>query len=552
MQVVMKRDASGFMVRWSDELAARAHAEGAWPDRTVAQFAQDRYLARPDRVQLVDNDRALTCRQLYQGALKLAGYYRAAGLKAGDVVSFQLPNWWEAQLVNLAGAMTGVVVNPIVPIYRDAEVSYMLDTVGAKIVFIPDSFRNFDYAAMMRRILPDMVARPAVVVVRGQSKDHGFDGFERIVETASPVAGPDAVDPDAVKMVMFTSGTTGRSKGVLHSHNSIHADGMKMAPALGLDDRDCTFSPSPITHVSGYLWALNIPWLTDIPAVTVDVWDPQVAFDTVRRHGCSFMLGATPFLQGLLDVVRERGETLPGLRQYLCGGAAVPPSLIYDAMALLPNVIAWRNFGATEVPTMTRAPERREDALFGAETDGRIHYCDVKIIDLVSGEPVSAGQEGEICAREASMALGYLNSEDNADAYDDEGYFHMGDIGMLVHGDHIVVTGRKKDLIIRAGENISAKEIEDVLLADAQIADAAVVSMPSAKTGEAICAFIVPEGDARPDMGYVTALVAAAGLAKQKTPEYVALSPELPRTASGKIRKDVLRDQARAFTLSAR
>jgi acyl-CoA synthetase (AMP-forming)/AMP-acid ligase II len=549
MPVTLRRDISGFMVRHDPEMVLRAHAAGVWPDRTVAQFAEMRAREHPERVQLIDQDYELSCAELYGAACRLAGALVAGGIVPGDVIAFQLPNWWEASVITLAAAMMGAVINPIVPINRDAEVSYFLNAVAAKLVFIPESFRNFNYASMLDRIRPELASRPGVVLVRASGLHPGFEDFASLIANASALAAPRDVDPDAVKLVMFTSGTTGRSKGVLHSHNTIHADGLKMIPALGLSAADRTFNPSPVTHVTGCLWVLNVPWLADIPAVTVDVWEPARALDLLIRHRINFMLGATPFLQGLLGEARARNEHLPDLRQYLCGGAAVPPTLIYEAAEWFTNAIVWRNFGATEVPTMTRPPVSRADIRLGAETDGRLHGCDVKIADLASGEPLSVGEEGEILAREASMALGYLVTADNKAAYDEDGYFRMGDIGKLVEGEHVLVTGRKKDLIIRAGENISAKEIEDVLLAAPGIADAAVVAMPSRKTGEAVCAFIVADGDAKPGLASVTRLIAAAGLARQKTPEHVEIVAQLPRTASGKVRKDVLREQAACLAI---
>lgn len=542
----MRRDVSGFMMRWDPLLAAWAEDLGDWPNRTVAQFAQDRCVEHPDRVQIIDEGQPFTCRDLYDGARALASYFEAIGLKAGDVVSFQLPNWREANVINLAAAMIGVVVNPIVPINRDAEVSYMLNASGTKVMFVPALFRKFDYLAMMARIRPELEKPPVVVVVRGDpSSDHAR--FEDLLGKASPIAGPRDIDPNALKLLLYTSGTTGRPKGVLHTHNTVHADGMKMVPALGLTPDDRTFSPSPITHVSGYLWVLNHPWLKDIPAVTVDVWNAERAFDLIEQYPCAFMLGATPFLQDMVRIAKARGSNLPFLRQYLCGGAAVPASLMYEAAHVFENCIAWRNFGASEVMTMTRGPASREDMRYGAETDGKLHHCRVKIVDIATGDPVAPGEEGEILAWEPSMAAGYARTEDNGPAYDEDGYFRMGDIVKLVQDDHVVVTGRKKDLIIRSGENISAKEIEDALVGHPMIADIAIVSMPSVVTGEAICAFIVPQGDARPAVPDLDRAVAAAGLARQKTPEHVVLIDELPRTASGKIRKDVLREQARVI-----
>jgi acyl-CoA synthetase (AMP-forming)/AMP-acid ligase II len=542
VEIASRLDVSGFTVRWNPTVAAMAAEFGDWPNRTVAEFARDRARANPDRVQLIDDGLELTAGDLYGRIQRLAAWFEEIGLNRGDVVSFQLPNWWEANVINTAAAMVGIVVNPLIPIYRDAEISYMLNASGAKLIFIPEVFRKFDYLAMMRRIAEGLSRPVRVVTVRGSTGER----FEDVIAAASPLEAPRDVDPDAVKLVLFTSGTTGRPKGVLHTHNSIHADGMKMVPALGLSAADRTFCPSPVTHVSGYLWALNHPWLADVPAVMVDVWEARRAFDLVEHYRCSFMLGATPFLQGMVDEARRRGARLPFLRQYLCGGAAVPPSLIYDAAAVFENCIPWRNFGASEAMTMTRGPSSRSDLKMGAETDGKLHHCETKIVDIVTGETLTDGEEGEILAREPSMAVGYASAEDNVHAYDEAGYFRMGDIGRIVHGDHVLVTGRKKDLIIRSGENISAKEIEDTLLASGIVDEVAVVARPSAKTGEAICAFIVAGRSGMPSLPTIAAIISDAGLARQKTPEHLVRVDELPRTASGKVRKDLLRDMAKA------
>lgn len=546
--IEQRRDVGGWLTRWHPQLAARAVSAGDWPDRTVADFARERVAAHPERIHIFDGELQLSCGTLYRYALRLAGYFVRIGLRPGDVISFQLPNWWETSVIDLAAAMTGVVTNPIVPINRDAEVSYMLGESRSKLMFLPGVFRKYDYVAMLKRITPGLSSVPGIITVRDSSGQH--TDLDALLTSSEPLDAPFSTDPNAVKLLMYTSGTTGRPKGVLHSHNSFHADSIKMKPAMRLHDDDVIFCPSPVTHISGYLWALNMPWCGNMPAVLLDVWNAERAFDLIERHQCAFMVGATPFLQDLVAVSHQRGIGLASLKSYLCGGASVPPSLIYDAAERFPNCIPWRTFGATEVPTMTGPPASRADLRLAAETDGRLNRAEVKIVDLVSGVPVEAGGEGEILAREPSMAIGYARVEDNDGAYDEDGYFRMGDIGRLVDGDHLICTGRKKDLIIRAGENISAKEIEDVLYRSEKVAEVAVVSMPSRKTSEAICAFIVTRDGHTIDLPEVAALVREAGLARQKTPEHVELVDELPKTPSGKVRKDQLRQLARSFALA--
>ena len=536
------RDPGGWLVRRDAEMAVAARANGDWPDKTVWSFAAERAALHPQRIQMVDNDLELSCADLVERSRRLASYLQASGLAAGDVISFQLPNWWEAAVIVLAAAMTGVVVNPIVPINRESELRFMLADARARILFIPDTFRGYSHVDMMRRLAPELPDL-RVVVVRGKAK--GFEEFDALLRDISPLGPAVEVDPDAVKLIMYTSGTTGRPKAVLHSHNSIHADSARMIRALKLSPRHLTFCPSPVTHISGFLWTLNMPWYGDIPVVMTDVWDSRQAYDILRRRRCTIAIGATPFLQGLVDIASREGP-LPDLEHYICGGAAVPPSLIYQAAERFPNGIPWRTFGATETATLTCGPETRSMLRMGAETDGRLMQTQVKIIDVTTGLPAAPGAEGEILVRCASMALGYACPEDNQDAYDAEGYFRMGDLGRIVEQDHLVCTGRKKDLIIRAGENISAKEIEDVLILHPAIQDVAVVSMPNARTGEAICAFVVVAQDQAVDLALVTSLIAKAGLARQKTPEHVILVQDLPRTPAGKVRKDQLRMVAAA------
>lgn len=545
MAVEIRRDVGGWMLRWDAAMAAQAALTGDWPNQTVAQFAQGRAMATPGRIQLIDGDLALSCAAIYARAQRLAGYFLSIGLTPGDVISFQLPNWWEASVIDIAASMTGIVTNPIVPINRDAEVTYMLNESRSRVMFVPEVFRKYEYAGMMRRIAPGLRAAPRVVVVRGASGD--FAHFDALLAESPPLKTALTVDANAVKLLLYTSGTTGRPKGVLHSHNSFHADSIKMKPAMQLLDSDVIFCPSPVTHISGYLWALNMPWCGNMPAVMLDVWDPDRAFDQMQRYQCAFMVGATPFLQDLVTVAKRRGATLPHLKSFLCGGASVPPSLIYEAAELFPNCIAWRTFGATEAPTMTGPPASRRDMHLAAETDGRLHRAQVKIVDP-SGAMLPAGMEGEILVREPSMALGYARLEDNEGAYDSEGYFRTGDLGRIVHIDHIVCTGRKKDLIIRAGENISAKEVEDAIYHLPKVAEVAVVSMPSRKTGEAICAFVVLRAGETLVLPELSQVIADAGLARQKTPAHVESVSELPKTPAGKVRKDLLRLQAQRYS----
>jgi acyl-CoA synthetase (AMP-forming)/AMP-acid ligase II len=537
----MRTDPGGWTYRWDAEAAARMSAAGIFPDKTVGEFAAERAAAHPDRVQIVDCEREFTCAEIYAGARRLAAWFIAQGFTPGQVISYQLPNWHEANIIDLAASLAGLVVHPILPIHREAEATYMLNDCRSRLVFIPAEFRRFDYRALMRKVLPGVAVPPRVVVLRGDAQE--FMPFAPLLEASDRGVTFPKVDANAVKIIMYTSGTTGRPKGVLHSHNTLHATVAKSATWLGLTPERFTLNPSPITHVTGALYALVMPWHSDIPVVLMDVWEAERAFDLMLKYNCAFMGGATPFLQELVAVSERRGQPLP-LRFFGCGGAAVPPALIHRANQLFPNCRAYRGYGATEVPSLAVGPR---DPRYAAETDGCIYRGEMKVVDLATGAPLPDGEEGEILARAPNMMLGYARESDNVEAYDEEGYFRMGDIGKRVFGNHVLITGRKKDLIIRAGENLSAKEIEDALHRHPAVQEAAVVSMPSRRTGEGVCAFIIAKPGQTVTLPHIAAFIAECGLAKQKTPEHVQIVPDFPRTGSGKIRKDLLRETAKGF-----
>jgi acyl-CoA synthetase (AMP-forming)/AMP-acid ligase II len=312
------------------------------------------------------------------------------------------------------------------------------------------------------------------------------------------------------------------------------------------------FNPSPVTHVTGALYSLCLPFTVGVTTVMLDVWEPELGLAMMRRRKVTGIVAATIFLQNLVDEAKKQGEGLQDLRFFLCGGAQVPPDLIREASRVFPNCIASRIYGSTEVPCITAGVNSRALQELGADTDGQIWLGDAIVVDAVTGALLPKGEEGEILTRAPQQFLGYAHEDDNADAFDESGYFRMGDLGRIVHDDFIVVTGRKKDLIIRAGENISPKEIEDILFNHPAIADIAIVAMPNARTGEAACAFVIPRDGQSIDLAEIKRYLMSCGTAVQKIPERLEIVSEMPRTSVGKIRKDILRQTARELAGDAR
>lgn len=517
----------------------RAFAEkGLWDDRTIADMAVALADQEPDFVAFVDGEERLTRAALLAEAGALSVVLHARGLRPGDVLAFQVPNWREAAVINLAAAMSGLVINPIVPIYRDHEVGQMLADCRARALFVPAAFRNFDYAAMALRIqqgLPDLAH---VFTVRGAGEN---DYTALIAEGEGRSFARPHVDPLGVKMVLYTSGTTGRPKGVLHSHVTLGRILRTSAEHWGVQPGEATLMPSPVTHISGYANGLEAPLVCATRTVLMESWDARAAIALIERHELVGTVAATPFLVELAAAARDTGNGLPSFRFFACGGAAVPADLIPEASTAFARCRPFRVFGASEVPLVTFGWP--DDPQLAATTDGEIVDYQVRIVDG-DDHDLPDGQEGEILARGPGMMMGYADAEQTAEAITADGYFRTGDLGVRSTDGALTITGRKKDLIIRGGENISAKEIEDVLHLHPAVREAAVVAMPHERLGEGVCAFVIASRDV--DAAALTAHVAASGLAKQKIPERFELVEDFPRTASGKVRKDQLRAMIKA------
>ncbi|WNG83254.1 AMP-binding protein [Mycobacterium sp. ITM-2016-00316] len=476
----------------------------------------------PDRVLIVDGDVDLTVAALHRQAGALATEM-ARRMPTGSVVSFMLPNWHEAAIVYLAATMAGMVVNPILPSLRDRELQFILTDADVRMIFIPGQFRGFDYAAMVSRVATTVSSPPEVVVVRGEHP--GQTPLPELL--AAPPADPVDLDSDAVRMIMYTSGTTGRPKGVLHSHVSLHALIRQLGEHWRIDEGDAFLVPSPIAHIGGSIYAFECPLLLGSVAVLMEKWDPDEAVTLMRTHRCTHTAGATPFLVGLLDAAERAGSRLPDLKVFVCGGASVPPSLIRKATGYFDKAIVTRVYGSTEVPVSTVGSP--EDAERAADTDGHPGVADIRVVD------------GEIRVRGPQMLTGYLHEEDASEAFDDEGYFRTGDLGHLTEDGHLVVTGRAKDIIIRNGENISPKEVEDILIGHPGIAEIAVVGIPDSRTGERACAVIIPAAESTPGVQDLRDLLSAHGLATFKAPEQVAIWDALPKNDAGKVLKHQIR-----------
>ncbi|ORA19081.1 AMP-binding protein [Mycobacterium arosiense] len=515
--------------------ALDAYQRGLWVHTTLADALHAAAQASPGRIILMDKDTRLDCATLHTQANALATALLAR-MPTGSVVSFMLPNWHEAAVIYLGATLAGMVVNPILPSLRDHDLRFILDDAGAAMLFVPQRYGGHDYAGMLERVTAAMSRPPEVVVLRGDAGRHTPYG-SLLGRPPSAAAALPVLDPDSVRMILYTSGTTSRPKGVLHTHNSMHALICQIRDHWMIAPGDTFLVPSPVAHIGGSIYAFECPLLLGTTAVLMDRWDASEAVALMDSRRCTHMAGATPFLQQLLSAAERAGTRLPDLKVFICGGASVSPALIRRAADYFEHAVVTRVYGCTEVPVTTVGAPRPDEAGAAADTDGRPGIAEIK---LVAHQAAPAG-DGEICVRGPQMLRGYLHPEDDAESFDGAGFFRTGDLGRWVGDGYLVVTGRAKDVIIRSGENISAKEVEDLLAEHPGIAEIAVVGLPDERTGERACAVIVPSGTEHPDVASLLALLVSKGVAKFKAPEQVVIADALPKNDAGKVLKHRIR-----------
>lgn len=532
------------------DLAVRYRAAGHWRDQTVDHFLERAAARYPDTVAVIDGDWRLTFADVERESMRLAAALHDRGVQPGDVVSFQLPNSADAVVVFHAIHRVRGVANPIVPIYREREVGFILGQAGTKVAFVPGTHRGFDHSAMyatLRQRLPEL---DLVVTTDGRATDDQTVGLADLIASATPemieaVRALPPADPDDVCLLLYTSGTTADPKGALHSHNTLVFENMSMIDTFGLNERDVVFNPSPVTHVTGVNCALTLPFLLGAPVVLQDAWDPEVALTRVLEERASFMIFATPFLRGLLDAAVARGVRTPSVRYIICGGADIPDSLVTRSTEVLGTVT--RMYGATEGPSVTSA-NRFDDPGLRTGTDGRVLAPTEVIVSDGAGGIAATGVVGEVLWRGPDTFLGYLDASLNDEAFTADGFFRSGDLAYFDADGGIHIVGRIKDIINRSGEKISTHDVENELSEHPAVSEIAVVAGPDARTGERGCAFVVTRDAVDLTLEEVREFLSARGIAMQKVPESVFVVDSLPKTASGKIQKFALRDWTRDRT----
>ena len=526
----------------TDERIQAMAGAGHWRNESLLAYVDRWARERPTRTAFIDGRGRYTWQELARAVDRAAHGLRAHGLERGGVLSCQLPNWNEAAVLFLAALRLGAIVNPIPPTYRASELRFMLGLLGSQVAVVPARFRGFDHAGMLSALRPALPALRPVLVARGGGPEQTRPLQALLDEPWERRAGPESLpgtDPNAVHEVVFTSGTTGEPKGVMHTQNTTLSLLHRAIERLELTDRDVMLMASTVGHQTGFLFGYCLTVLLGATTVWMDVWNVDEGARLIEAEGVTCSMGATPFLRDLTYAERRRDPR--SLRLFIAAGAPIPRALVRDARERLGCVVS-AGWGMTENGLCTcnglRDPEEKIFDSDGVPLPG----VELRVVDDAERD-VGPGVEGDLLSRGCSHFVGYYERPAfTADAHTPDGWFRTGDRATRDRDGYVTITGRAKDIIIRGGENIPIVEVENLLYTHPKIAGVAIVAMPDPRLGERACAVVVPREGQTLTLAEIVAFLEGHELARQKFPERLELVSEFPTTPSGKVQKYRLRD----------
>lgn len=526
---------------FNEQRRAAYRQQGLWGDASLADYWQQTARAMPDKIAVVDNHGATyTYSALDHAASCLANWMLAKGIESGDRIAFQLPGWCEFTVIYLACLKIGAVSVPLLPSWREAELVWVLNKCQAKMFFAPTLFkqtRPVDLILPLQNQLPQL---QQIVGVDKLAPATSALSLSQIIADNTPLTTAITVHGDELAAVLFTSGTEGLPKGVMLTHNNILASERAYCARLNLTWQDVFMMPAPLGHATGFLHGVTAPFLIGARSVLLDIFTPDACLALLEQQRCTCMLGATPFVYDLLNLLEKQPADLSALRFFLCGGTTIPIKVARECQQRGIKLLSV--YGSTE--SSPHAVVNLDDPLSRfMHTDGYAAAgVEIKVVDDAR-KTLPPGCEGEEASRGPNVFMGYFDEPElTARALDEEGWYYSGDLCRMDEAGYIKITGRKKDIIVRGGENISSREVEDILLQHPKIHDACVVAMPDERLGERSCAYVVLKAPHHSlSLEDVVAFFSRKRVAKYKYPEHIVVIEKLPRTASGKIQKFLLR-----------
>lgn len=523
---------------------ARYHAAGHWQHQSLGQLIAASVARHADKTVVRDaSGQALSYRELEDQAARLATFLAARGVGAGDVVTMHMPNWWQTVVITYATFKLGAVINPLPPTYGWKDLAFIMNKSGAKAVIVPGKFRSADYTEHLDRIKDELALSPAIVVI-GQGKLALGTSFEQAL-SGPPLARAAQASADAPAVLLFTSGSESKPKGVVHTHNTAIYGERALSGTLQLGSADVCFMASPVTHTSGFMHGILMTLMLGSSVSLLDVFKGDSAVDQMAASRATWTMGATPFLSDVVDSMEKSGKRLPDLRYFLCGGAPIPEVVVRRAQQLGIRVLSI--YGSTESPPHTLTwPSDPVEAAWQA--DGRaLPGIEVRAVSE-DGQVLPPGEQGEQWSRGPHAFIGYLGEPElTAKALDAEGWYRSGDLATVGADGAVRIVGRIKDMIIRGGQNISAREVEDILLGHPACRMVSVVGIPDQRLGELCCAVVVCHPGQTLGFDEMKQYLIDRGVARFKLPEHLVLRDALPATASGKIQKFKLREELKTL-----
>ena len=526
---------------FNEQRRAAYRQQGLWGDASLADYWQQTARAMPDKIAVVDNHGAsYTYSALDHAASCLANWMLTKGIESGDRIAFQLPGWCEFTVIYLACLKIGAVSVPLLPSWREAELVWVLNKCQAKMFFAPTLFKQTRPVDLILPLQNQLLQLQQIVGVDKLAPATSSLSLSQIIADNTPLTTAITVHGDELAAVLFTSGTEGLPKGVMLTHNNILASERAYCARLNLTWQDVFMMPAPLGHATGFLHGVTAPFLIGARSVLLDIFTPAACLALLEQQRCTCMLGATPFVYDLLNLLEKQPADLSALRFFLCGGTTIPKKVARECQQRGIKLLSV--YGSTE--SSPHAVVNLDDPLPRfMHTDGYAAAgVEIKVVDDAR-KTLPPGYEGEEASRGPNVFMGYFDEPElTARALDEEGWYYSGDLCRMDEAGYIKITGRKKDIIVRGGENISSREVEDILLQHPKIHDACVVAMPDERLGERSCAYVVLKAPHHSlSLEEVVAFFSRKRVAKYKYPEHIVVIEKLPRTVSGKIQKFLLR-----------
>ena len=512
-------------------------ASGIWDDERFGLSVAERAAANPNKEAVVDRKgkRRITYGELDVLSNQAANLLIDAGVEPGDVVAVQLPNCIEAAVLGVAISKVGAIINPMMTLYREKELKHMLGTTRAKVIFTPDFYRKCSHRDLLARVTEELdhELETIVIDVPGNDADGPSEWLDSLSQWSDAPVGVERSSAD-VSVVLFTSGTENAPKAVMHTEQTLNSNIRAGWKGFEMGDDEVCWMPSPVGHSTGYAWGIRFALLHGAKLILQDRWTPEEGVATVERERPTYTLSATIFLTDMLSIAAQRAVDLSSLRVFGCGGAPVPAEVVNAAADNGINVLRLYGQTETEVATMNTPSCSLEKLI---NTDGAaLEGFKVEIRDE-NGESLPVGTEGELCVTGPGVSVGYFRLPEQTLSKFRNGWVHTDDIAVMDEDGYITIVGRKSEIIIRGGLNITPREVEEAIIPIKGVSAVAIVGLPHNRLGEQCCACIIPEEGVEITLDNICDELRSQGVSAYKLPERLEIFEEFPMTASGKVQR---------------